>query len=108
MLCWNVFIGDFNRRKIEIYNVFNHYNFYEDCIKNIKKYDSDKESFKKELNKSIHYYFWCKCEWEIILSSWPPMPENRFKSEKIDVCDQLLLNWDIFVDYIWENKKELK
>ena len=52
------------------------------------------------------YYFWSKCEWEIILSDWPP--SDTFCKEKIDVFDQVMLNWDIFVDYIWNNRQYIK
>jgi hypothetical protein len=50
------------------------------------------------------YYFWSKAEWEIIISSWP----NRDNDElKIDVFDQVMLNWEAFVDYCWSNKKKI-
>ena len=51
------------------------------------------------------YYFWSKCEYEIIITCWPKW--DKFKEEKIDVYSQLNLNWDKFVNYIWENKKEI-
>ena len=51
------------------------------------------------------YYFWSKCEYEIIVTCNPEW--DRFKKEKIDVYDQLQLNWNKFVDYIWENKNEI-
>lgn len=51
------------------------------------------------------YYFWSKCEWEIIISGWPP--RDDFNDAKIDVYDQVKLNWDKFVDYTWDHRKEL-
>jgi hypothetical protein len=32
----------------------------------------------------------------------------NFRDEKIDVYDQVRLNWDVFIDWLWENRKELK
>ena len=42
----------------------------------------DKDTFAEKLKIELAYYFWSKCEWEIILSSWPPRED--FKEEKID------------------------
>ena len=98
------------------------------------------------------YYFWSKCEWEIVLDHWPNgeyyelrkvlslqklydamnavgegypdskllatmdrrleirvFPENnRFQCEKIDVYEQVISNWEIFIDYLWNHRSELK
>jgi len=27
---------------------------------------------------------------------------------KIDVYEQVMNNWDVFIDYLWNNRKELK
>ena len=105
MLTWNVYCDDFNNKRIETMNVFEHYRFWEDCIKNKQK-NTNKEAFIKQLRSDLMYYFWSKCEWEIILTSWPP--RNDFDDEKIDVFDQIELNWDKFTDYVWENRKEIK
>ena len=79
--------------------------------------------------------FWSKSEYEIVLTSWPPsidkeeiyrlVNENKKHvkewgepaygyspnlciSEKIDIYDQLKLNWEVFKNYIFNNKKEIK
>ena len=76
------------------------------------------------------YNFWSKCEWEVVITDWPThitVEElNRLQkeldghtaaygnppyalsvdlrvAEKIDVYDQIMLNWDIFINYLWEN-----
>lgn len=105
MLEWNVYISDFNKKEIIVYNVFNHYSFIEDLKKIIKKY-TDKKEFSEEVRKTLMYYYWSKCEWEIILEGWPQKP--NFKDEKIDVYDQIILNWDKFINYVWENKSEIR
>ena len=110
MLCWNVYVGDFNNGTIEIYNIFNHYSFKEDCKKIAKKFAKDKDGFTEGIKHSLMYYFWSKCEWEIIIEQWPVSEKqnSRFKDEKVDVYDQVCLNWDIFIEYLWNNIKELK
>jgi len=106
MLEWNVIYGNFNSGKIETYNIFNHYRFHEDCVKNAKKNRDNKEAFAERLKLDLKYYYWSKCEWEVIVSHWPPA--ERFHDEKIDVYDQVMNNWQIFLDYVWEHRKELK
>ena len=106
MLTWNVYIGDFNGRKIEVYNIFDHGSFYNDCLKNKRKNGKDRDVFFEEMRKDLMYYFWSKCEWEIILQHWPSRPD--FRDLKIDVYDQVRLNWDAFTDYVWTHIGELK
>ena len=104
MLTWNVYIGDFNGKRIETHNIFDHGGVMEDLRKIARKY-KEREAFEAEVRRTLMYYYWSKCEWEIILSHWPPRKDAR--DEKIDVWDQVHLNWPIFIDYLWENRKEL-
>ena len=46
---------------------------------------------------------WSKCEYEIILSPWT----GRADDIKIDIYDQIMMNWNSFVDYVW-SLKEIK
>lgn len=50
------------------------------------------------------YYMWSKCEYEIILSPWT----GRADDIKIDVYDQIMMNFDKFVDYVWSFKNKNK
>ena len=104
---WNVYYSDFNSGKIEVRNVFNHGSFLIDLGKDARKYKDDKEKFLERLRSHLMYYYWCKCEWEVVVSHWPPSDNERFKSVKIDVYDQVMLNWPIFSEYVWEHRKEL-
>lgn len=146
MLCWNVYVGDFNSGEMKLYNIFNHCAFYDDCVKAKKRFKDDQEGFAKEVRGSLMYYFWSKCEWEVILQHWPSgeyynmrkvftteemyhdlkypedkhlgsdrrfevriFPEhNRFRDKKIDVYEQVMNNWNVFIDWLWEHRKELK
>lgn len=54
---------------------------------NLRLYNSVKEFIVKE----CRYQFWSRCEYEIIISSWP----DEINKKKIDVYDQIVLNIDI-------------
>jgi len=106
MLEWYIYVEDWNTNEINSYNIFEHSNFWKDCIKNAKKNKNNKEHFIEDLKNDLMYYFWSKSEYEIVLSPW--LGANRVKEKKIDVYDQIKLNWDRFVDYVWEHKREIK
>lgn len=107
MLAWNVFREDFNARCIKVFNIFDHFSFREACGKAARKYKDDREKFTEEVRRSLMYFFWSKCEYEIILSSWPPDHRGDFQNRKVDVYEQVMLNWPLFAEYVWQNRKEL-
>ncbi len=98
-LKWNVYVDSINRRRIEIYNIFDHASFKKGCDKAWIECKNNFEKFEKDVYAELMYYFWSKCEWEIILSDFPE--SKKFKKEKVDVFSQVRLNWDIFIDYVW-------
>lgn len=125
-----MYIHDFNGGKFKEYNIFNHGRFYEDVKKSLKRCKT-KEEFASEFKKDLQYYFWSKCEWEIVLTSFPTrVSKEELKrmnaefgekteqyghepycvgvsldvEEKIDVYQQCMLNFDILVDYVWSMK----
>lgn len=148
MLCWNVYCENVNRRTIEVFNIFNHTGFYHDCVKAKKKCKDDRDGFADAVRQSLCYYFWSKCEWEIVLTHWPSgelynmrkslkfselvsgihydtaktaliKPDTEVtvrifpnylkdRDRKIDVYEQVVNNWPVFIEYLWANKKELK
>lgn len=106
-LVWNVYVSNFNTGKIETHNVFDHWRVWEDLCKAARKYrDSERPLFEEEVRKTMMYYYWSKCEWEVIIDHWPR--NERMKDEKVDVYDQVRLNWGIFLDYLWENRAVLR
>lgn len=134
MLTFNTIVDDFSSRKIETYNVFEHARFVRDLYKNTKNIKT-KEEFGVVLKSELMYNFWSKCEWETIITSFPTgitvdelnrlnTQYEREKAEygrepyslcvnlkteiKIDVYTQVMNNWDIFLDYTWNNRAELK
>lgn len=121
---------DFNEKKIKEFNIFNHYRFCEDVKKALKKIE-DKTEFAKVIKRDLMYYFWSKCEYEIVLTSWVPHIDKEeldrlneeFKEDtkkyghepqslmvepnvfkKVDIYEQIALNFDVFVDYVWSHK----
>ena len=120
---WNVYKKDFNKSEIEVFNIFNHSRFYEDLCKCNKE---NYEEFKKEVKSNLMYYFWSKSEYEIVITSFLPYIDkkeiekltktnnkireavNLDTGKKIDIFDQIMINQDKFIDYLWNNKKLLK
>ncbi len=119
---WNVYIQRMGNDQIRAFNVFDHRGFLNDMKKLLKK-DLDRASFSEELKRAAMYYFWSKCEYELIITSWPahikPAELSRLNSEaktcarysvdlditvKVDVYQQLQLNWERFIDYVLSSK----
>ena len=106
MVEWYAYEHDYNADKIVPFNIFEHGRFYEDCKKNARKNSKDFDSFCDQLRKDVMYYYWSKCEWELVLSPWTSQSEKA--AIKIDVYDQIDLNWDIFCEYVWSHAAELR
>jgi uncharacterized protein YacL (UPF0231 family) len=130
-LKWIVYRHDINKKKIAEFNIFDHWRFEEDVKKDLKKCKT-KEEFAKKIKSHLMYYFWSKCEYEVVISSFPVHIKkdefNRlteaFKKDtakyghepygmwvrpdvgyKIDIYNQVMLNFDVFVDYVWSHKR---
>lgn len=120
-LSWFVFRHDLNTNRIEEYNVFTHRRFAKE-IKQALRQEHDYDEFSATLKYIAMYYFWCKCEYEIVITSFPPYVntnemeriieyKNRKRldvsldcAEKIDIFQQLMMNWKQFVSYVWSFK----
>lgn len=95
---WNVCYSDSNTDTIKIFNIFEHKHFMQGCDKAfIKAKRSDREVFAEEVKIELRYWFWSKCEWELII-------HGLFSTynQKVDVFGQVMINWDRFIDYLWE------
>ena len=129
-MVWNVYREDFNHRAIVEYNIFDHSGFAQDANKLLKA-DIPKDEFAEQLKRSLMYWFWCKSEHEVVISSWPVYIDkaelDRINTEyeeynnkwnhypykinvspdvgkKIDIYSQVMMNWEQFVEYVWINK----
>ena len=61
-----------------------------------------KYTVEKQLDRQCMYYFWAKCEYEVIVSAWPPKDGS---DRKIDIYTQLKENWDIFKELVFRELK---
>lgn len=104
-------------------------------LKRDKTLENFEAAFIERIKSNLMCYYWSKAEWEVVVTSWPPYMtleevsevnkeiekyENKYGykpytahfspaiGEKIDVYDQVMLNWDIFVEYVLNHTKELK
>ena len=107
-LVWNVYYYNTNKQKIQTWNIFQHGSFYEHLLKAKKEFlktdDFRFNDFMERVKKDLQYYYWSKCEWEIVVHSWPA----ETVSEKIDVYDQVINNWEAFREYLFNNYKLIK
>lgn len=124
MNIFNVIIYDINRKKFTTYDVMPYlretykerverHNELVKKIKRSKKLDEsildDKynkvpvtfDEFKTFVKDESQYQFWSRCEYEIILSDWPP--SNPPIEEKWDVFDQIMMNHDIVTKLLMED-----
>ena len=97
-----VYYHDSNAQKIIRWNVFDHGSFKNEIDKILQE-KLNKEDFSEKIKREVMYYMWSKCEYEIILSPWT----GRADDIKIDVYDQIMMNFDRFVDYCWSFKEDL-
>lgn len=132
LMKWNVLCHNINSHKIEEYNIFKHSSFAKD-IAELSNQDLTKEDYAEKLKRILQYYFWSKAEHEVVITSWPPYVDgeelSRINKEyeeynekwghypyKIDICPdvgrkidiytQVMLNFDVFCDYVWNYKEE--
>jgi len=128
---WYVYEYAHHHNEMREFNVFHHGSYMAD-IEKLLKADVTKEEFAEKLRRETMYYYWSKAEWECVVTDTVPhigrkeldriihecyldrtigsAPKryshaNLSDAEKIDVYDQLSLNWDAFVDYVWSFKK---
>lgn len=104
-MTWNVFTFNFNTKKLNIYNVLSHTLFVESVERRAKELYGDNLpdyiKFKEYVKLELQYYFWSKCEYEVLLSAWPP--NENIEDKKIDVYDQVMLNFEQFYNYLYHN-----
>ena len=101
-MCWNVLAARGSQDKIEPYNVFHHAWFCE-RLAQILMERRHKIGLFNEIKILARSCFWCRYEFEIIVSDWP----RQYNEEKIDAYTQLEMNWEQFINYIIKNKKTI-
>lgn len=119
-LVWNAYINDLD--EIKVFNIFNSVTFLRGLIQANKEYKEDKE-FICKVRSILSYAFWSKYEYELVITSFPPyinkeeynrlantdikcyVNVNLKTGEKIDIYNQVMINWEAFKLYILSNRK---
>ena len=86
---FNVIYLDFNSKRMKEYDIIPHLkNCYE-----AKKKEKPRtfDEFKSFIIAESRYQWWARCEYEIIISSWP---SGRCE-EKWDIYQQIMMNIDL-------------
>lgn len=123
-LIWNVFLYDINRNEIQSWNIFNHGRFTVDMIKCLDTC-RDKLEFTTELKRDVMYYFGFKVEYETCITEpFPCVTKQEIErlaaedvqyrehvnlecGKKIDVYQQIMMNYRHFIDYLWSNRERI-
>lgn len=144
-LVFNVYEHDTNSGEFKIVNILRSGGYMDEQLnKVVKQFKKDKKEFfaqnadadkkykkwvqnyketffKDRVMKDVMYMYWSRCEFEIVLATWPTFitceEVDRLKQEtvkyrttvnlehskKIDIYDQVKLNEDLFINYLWDN-----
>lgn len=88
---------------ITTYNIFNNLSFMAGLMDLKARFKKDKSIvLKEQVKRLLMYSFWSKAEYEIIIKSLFEKEEH-----KIDVYEQVMLNYDVFYDYLMNNWKQI-
>lgn len=98
---WYVYYHNYNAQKIVTWNIFNHWKFTEE-VEKLLHTKLNKEEFAEKLQRELFYYFGSKCEYEIIINPWCGEADEI----KVDTYEQVKMNLDKFVDYVWSFRKD--
>lgn len=92
---FNVIYLDYNARKMKEYDIIPH---LKNCYNTKKKNERPKtfDEFKSFIIAESRYQWWARCEYEIIISSWP----TGMCEEKWDIHDQVMMNIDLITELL--------
>lgn len=90
---FNVVIYDFNSRRMVYYNIIP---YLVQCYKDCENKPSTLEEFERFIIRESRYQWWARCEYEIILKSWP----SGETEEKWDVYDQVTMNLEVITNIL--------
>lgn len=97
---------NFNGREFEPYDVMPYLmREWEDHKKHKRRRDElpkTMEGLRNWVDKWSQYQFWSRCEYEVILTPWPP---NKDVARKIDIYDQIKMNLPIVTEIFAKNIK---
>ena len=108
ILNWYVYKENYNTKKIEIFNIFEHTRFRNEVINLINVKNLTKEEFSYGIRSSLFDYYAFKCEYEVVITSFPYhiKDNNLTVGRKIDIYQQVMLNFKPFINYLWSVRNE--
>jgi hypothetical protein len=96
MIPFNVIWENYNTKKFEAYDIMPH-------LVNVYKSKKDKpttfDEFKQFIEQESRYFWWARCQYEIIISNWV----GTKYEEKWDIHKQVMLNLDIITKILMDN-----
>lgn len=95
MKSFNVIVEDINTRKFIPYNVIP---YLIRCYNKAQEKPKTFEEFKEFIRKESMYQWWSRCEYEIVLQSWPTSKNKQ----KIDVHWQVIMNIDRITEIVMD------
>lgn len=95
MLEWKVWKYNYNTKKIEQYNALTG---FENTIQRIRENCEGKEDFANQLDKEFMYQYWSRCQYEVLIKPWVG---DEAVERKVDIYEQLKMNWDAVVGRCW-------
>ena len=100
---FNVLRWDINRNELVTYDVLP---YFRKCYKERKKKDKPVavDEWKKFIKQEGMRMFWSRCEYEIIISPWPP--QKKDVSVKVDIWQQIEMNLDLIVELLMNEFKK--
>lgn len=94
---WNVLVWDVNHDCLKYHDVVPGFKDYIMSVAKSKR-PKTRDELSSVLDSEAAYHYWSRCEWEILVQGWPKSDAEK----KIDVYQQLKMNWDAFIDGFWE------
>lgn len=95
MTQFNVIYWDFNKESPSPYDVLPYFrNEYERTKKSERPVTI--EQWKEFIIRKGKYMYWARCEYEVIVSQWPPTD----KSYKLDIWQQIEANLDLITELL--------
>ena len=104
MVEYRVVIWNFSTDRVEHYDIMPYlYRRLEEKRKKrqITLKDLTLEKLKEFIDTESKYQFWARCEYEVILSSWPPRVNGR--RHKMDVYEQIHMNLDNIAKLMYDD-----
>ena len=92
-------IYNINKKEFEPYNIMPYLIEEYKKKKKKKKQHTSFEEFKEFIVGASMYMYWSRCQYELILASWP----CEDKKEKIDIHNQIMMNIDRITEILMGN-----